>query len=48
MVHERQEFVQGDKGRCGLRGSLRRARALRVVGKLHCPAKNRGRAFKAR
>ncbi|REG59274.1 hypothetical protein B0G80_2009 [Paraburkholderia sp. BL6669N2] len=46
MVHERQEFMQGDKGQCGLRGSLRRARALRVVGKLHCPGKNRGRALR--
>ncbi|PRX30211.1 hypothetical protein B0G75_107237 [Paraburkholderia sp. BL18I3N2] len=42
MVHERQEIVQGDKGRCGLRGRLRRVHALRVPAQAALPrGKNR-------
>jgi hypothetical protein len=39
MVHERLLFVQGDNGRCGLCGRLRRVHALRVEAQAALPRK---------
>jgi hypothetical protein len=39
MVHERLLFVQGDNGRCGLCGRLRRVHALRIKAQAALPRK---------